>query len=179
MDGYDKLLAPLCIGTWVNLMLFVVETQQFWRYLCRYSDDERWVQLSVLSVYLLNILNTVAECASVYLYTVTHWGDRIYLMGQYWPFQTWVCWLMRHGLRTPENSSAGRQLSNFTVKLGGMASTPGRQIEHFASGVKVTHTATVQVEEDPIPLNPMEMRKFRTFAGDVESNYEKSYRTTP
>jgi hypothetical protein len=38
----------------------------------------------VLACYVLDVLGTMSECGTVYLYTVTHWGDEAYAMKQPW-----------------------------------------------------------------------------------------------
>ncbi|KAF8202696.1 hypothetical protein K438DRAFT_1965184 [Mycena galopus ATCC 62051] len=61
-------LGALLVGTWANSALYTVEI----------------IQLLVTSVIASDSVSMIANYASVYLYTITHWGDLAYLENQYW-----------------------------------------------------------------------------------------------
>ncbi|KAJ6460627.1 hypothetical protein C8R45DRAFT_1109038 [Mycena sanguinolenta] len=96
-------IGALLVGTWANSMLYAVEVMQAVEYYRRFKHDT-WMlkvpsfvltvynslifcpasQLLVSSVIAIDSVSMIANYASVYLYTITHWGDPAYLQNQYW-----------------------------------------------------------------------------------------------
>ncbi|KAF9033312.1 hypothetical protein BDZ89DRAFT_558356 [Hymenopellis radicata] len=85
VHGINKALGALLIGTWVNTLLYFLETQQVVHYFRHYKKDNLLFKFLVTLVFCIDTLNTLANYACVYLYTIIHWGDMEYLQNQYWP----------------------------------------------------------------------------------------------
>ncbi|KAJ7765760.1 hypothetical protein B0H16DRAFT_1524294 [Mycena metata] len=80
-------LAPLSIGSWVNLVLFtleVVQATQYFRSSAR-PRDSLFVKLGVGVNLLADLVGTTACCATSYLYGITYWGNTEALEKRYWP----------------------------------------------------------------------------------------------
>jgi hypothetical protein len=80
----DHIFGSLMIATWCNSVLFMLESIQV--YQCLWGPKRsRSIKCLVLCCYAIDVICTVADCACVYLYTITHWGDEEYGMKQHWP----------------------------------------------------------------------------------------------
>ncbi|KAJ7042008.1 hypothetical protein C8F04DRAFT_1078010 [Mycena alexandri] len=80
-------LAPLSVGSWVNLVLFTLEfvqATQYFRSSAR-PRDSLFIKLGVGLNLLANLVGTMACCATTHLYTVTYWGNTEALDTRYWP----------------------------------------------------------------------------------------------
>ncbi|KAK7030375.1 hypothetical protein VNI00_014119 [Paramarasmius palmivorus] len=86
----DKTLGGLLGGTWANSYLFMIEIIMMYQYFSRYKTDHITLKLMVLGILAVDILGVLGDYACVYLYTVTHWGDKEYLSNQYWPIPVYV-----------------------------------------------------------------------------------------
>ncbi|KAJ7237098.1 hypothetical protein C8J57DRAFT_1247341 [Mycena rebaudengoi] len=64
----DIALGALLVSTWACSVLYTVEV----------------IQLLVSSAIAMDSVAMIANYASVYLYTITHWGDLVYVQNQYW-----------------------------------------------------------------------------------------------
>ncbi|KAF7358173.1 hypothetical protein MVEN_00865700 [Mycena venus] len=99
----DSILGALLVGTWTNsvnicLRMFLrFETtmgarfctpSKLFRHAAYYYRDfkqDNWMlKLLVFSTIAFDSVSMIANYASVYLYTITHWGDLAYLQNQYW-----------------------------------------------------------------------------------------------
>ncbi|KAF9257505.1 hypothetical protein L218DRAFT_1017607 [Marasmius fiardii PR-910] len=90
IGALDKSLGGLLAGTWVNSYFFMIELIMVYRYYTRCRSDPLWLKLVVLTTLLVDTTSTLNHYACVYLYTITHWGDRDYLMRQYWPIPVYL-----------------------------------------------------------------------------------------
>ncbi|KAL0946248.1 hypothetical protein HGRIS_012505 [Hohenbuehelia grisea] len=91
MARLDEVLGSLLIGSFVNNVLFALEilaVLHFFRH--PRNGDTLLLKGIILVTFLSDTLCTVAACAAVYLYTVTHWGEADYIQKQYWPLTTVV-----------------------------------------------------------------------------------------
>ncbi|KAJ7882318.1 hypothetical protein B0H13DRAFT_2344695 [Mycena leptocephala] len=85
----DIVLGALLVGTWANSVLYTVEVIQA-AYYYRHFKHDNWklkvvsFGLTVSSAIAIDSVSMIANYASVYLYTITHWGDFAYLQSQYW-----------------------------------------------------------------------------------------------
>ncbi|KAJ6549889.1 hypothetical protein B0H19DRAFT_1264778 [Mycena capillaripes] len=86
----EIILVALLVGTWANSVLYTIEVIQA-AYYYRHFKHDNWMlkvlslsHLLVSSAIVIDSLSMIANYASVYLYTVTHWGDLGYLQNQYW-----------------------------------------------------------------------------------------------
>ncbi|KAJ7917457.1 hypothetical protein B0H13DRAFT_2442589 [Mycena leptocephala] len=81
----DTITGVLLIATWANSFLCLAELIQA-RYYFRYFQHDDWKLKTLVSVVILvDIVSTVGDYAYVYLYTITHAGDPVYLADQQWP----------------------------------------------------------------------------------------------
>ncbi|KAF5340083.1 hypothetical protein D9758_013145 [Tetrapyrgos nigripes] len=87
----NAMLGTTLIGTWVNVMLYMLEIIQIYKYFTHYySSDRRVFQVAVIIVFLVDTVCTIAECAAFYLYSVVHWGEPDYMNGMPWPIPVYV-----------------------------------------------------------------------------------------
>ncbi|KIK56839.1 hypothetical protein GYMLUDRAFT_75909 [Collybiopsis luxurians FD-317 M1] len=86
--NFDDLLGTVLIGTWVCSMLYAVILRETWSYFKNYPRDSLGLKLLVAVTVLCDTIALAATYATVYLYTVSHWGDLNYLTRQYWPLYT-------------------------------------------------------------------------------------------
>ncbi|TFL04546.1 hypothetical protein BDV98DRAFT_601993 [Pterulicium gracile] len=88
---YDTTFGTLLVATWVNMMLYALEISQVRVYFKHHSaKDPLLVRTMVKICLLFDSFCIVAECACVYLYAVTHWGDADYLQKQDWPIPMYI-----------------------------------------------------------------------------------------
>ncbi|KAF8202687.1 hypothetical protein K438DRAFT_1965177 [Mycena galopus ATCC 62051] len=80
----DIVLGALLVGTWANSALYTIEIIQATYYYRHYKNDNWMLKLLVASAIASDSVSMIANYASVYLYTITHWGDLAYLENQYW-----------------------------------------------------------------------------------------------
>ncbi|KAJ6568809.1 hypothetical protein B0H19DRAFT_1256520 [Mycena capillaripes] len=78
------ILGALLVGTWANSILYTVEVIQAAYYYRHFKHDSWMFKLLVSSAITIDSVSMIANYASVYLYTITHWGDPAYLQNQYW-----------------------------------------------------------------------------------------------
>ncbi|KAJ6560593.1 hypothetical protein DFH09DRAFT_1364757 [Mycena vulgaris] len=81
----DSILGALLVGTWANSILYTVEVIQAAYYYRHFKHDNWKLKLLVTSAIAIDFVSMIANYASVYLYTITHWGNLAYLQNQYWP----------------------------------------------------------------------------------------------
>jgi hypothetical protein len=87
----DTTFGVLLIATWVSTILYTLEIMAVRKYLRKYSiHDPLLIRRMVKACLVLNTVNLFAEYAAVYLYSVTHWGDKLYLQHQNWPFPVYA-----------------------------------------------------------------------------------------
>ncbi|KAF9258640.1 hypothetical protein L218DRAFT_713844 [Marasmius fiardii PR-910] len=84
LGAFDKSLGGLMAGTWVNSYFFMVELIMCYKYFTRCRSDPAWLKTIVVITLLIDIVSTIDHYAMVYMYTITHWGDEIFLKRQYW-----------------------------------------------------------------------------------------------
>ncbi|KAF8910345.1 hypothetical protein CPB85DRAFT_685211 [Mucidula mucida] len=90
ISGIDKAIGALVVGTWANSFLYMLEIQQVIHYFRHYRNDNNFFKSLVVLVFFIDTLSTFGNYACVYLYTITHWGDREYLSNQYWPIPVYL-----------------------------------------------------------------------------------------
>ncbi|KIK52156.1 hypothetical protein GYMLUDRAFT_233573 [Collybiopsis luxurians FD-317 M1] len=82
---FDDLLGTLLLGTWASSMLYAVILKETWSYFNNFSRDGFGLKLLVAVTVLCDTVALAGSYATVYLYTISHWGDLSYLTKQYWP----------------------------------------------------------------------------------------------
>ncbi|KAF7368385.1 hypothetical protein MVEN_00160300 [Mycena venus] len=83
----DLILGALLVGTWANSVLYTVEIIQAAYYYRHFKYDNWILKLLVSSAITIDSVSMIANYSSVYLYTITHWGDLAYVQNQYWASQ--------------------------------------------------------------------------------------------
>ncbi|KAJ7646176.1 hypothetical protein B0H17DRAFT_1338932 [Mycena rosella] len=77
-------MGALLVGTWASSVLYTIEVIQAAYYYRHFKHDNWMMKLLVWSVLAIDSVSIIANYASVYLYTIIHWGDLAYLQNQYW-----------------------------------------------------------------------------------------------
>ncbi|KAJ6512292.1 hypothetical protein DFH09DRAFT_1197506 [Mycena vulgaris] len=67
----DGILGALLVGTWANSMLNQLQAAYYYRH---FKHDNWKLKLLVTSAIAIDFVSMIANYASVYLYTITHWG---------------------------------------------------------------------------------------------------------
>ncbi|KAJ6506957.1 hypothetical protein C8R45DRAFT_971104 [Mycena sanguinolenta] len=80
----------LLIGTWANSFLYMAELTQARYYFRHFKHDDWKLKTLVLVTFLIDTASTVGDYACVYLYTITHAGDPVYLSKQPWPIPLYL-----------------------------------------------------------------------------------------
>ncbi|KAF8161924.1 hypothetical protein K438DRAFT_1618801, partial [Mycena galopus ATCC 62051] len=75
----------LVIGTWANSFLYMAELIQAWYYFSHFKYDDWKLKTLVSVAILVDTVSVLGDYACVYLYTITHAGDPVYLADQHWP----------------------------------------------------------------------------------------------
>ncbi|KAJ7839682.1 hypothetical protein B0H14DRAFT_2786501 [Mycena olivaceomarginata] len=84
LPALDTITGALLIGTWANSFLYMAELMQA-RYYFRHFKHDDWKLKTFVSVaFLVDTVSTVGDYACVYLYTIKHAGDPVYLAVQNW-----------------------------------------------------------------------------------------------
>ncbi|KAF7349042.1 hypothetical protein MVEN_01425800 [Mycena venus] len=86
----DITLGALLVGTWANSILYTIEIIQAAYYYRHFKHDNWMLKLLVSSAIVIDSVSMIANYASVYLYTITYWGDLAYLQNQYWPYPLYL-----------------------------------------------------------------------------------------
>lgn len=90
MGQYDQSLGALLIGSWFNAMLYMLELWHGYVFFSTFRGDTIIVKCMVCISLLVDTLGTANDCACIYLYTITHWGDKDYILAQNWAVPTYV-----------------------------------------------------------------------------------------
>ncbi|KAJ7281066.1 hypothetical protein C8J57DRAFT_1501260 [Mycena rebaudengoi] len=69
----DIVLGALLVGTWANSALYTIEVIQAVYYYRNFKYDNWMLKLLVSSTIAIDSVSMIANYASVYLYTITHW----------------------------------------------------------------------------------------------------------
>ncbi|KAJ7931005.1 hypothetical protein B0H13DRAFT_2309003 [Mycena leptocephala] len=72
--NFQAVLGPLLVATWANSVLYTVEVIQAAYYYRHFKHDNWMLKLLVLSTIAIDSASMITNYASVYLYTITHWG---------------------------------------------------------------------------------------------------------
>ncbi|KAJ7797983.1 hypothetical protein B0H14DRAFT_3493046 [Mycena olivaceomarginata] len=78
----DIITGALLIGTWLSSLLYMVELIQAVYY---YKHDDWKLKTRVMVAFTIDTVSALGNYACVYLYTITHAGDPMYLVNQNWP----------------------------------------------------------------------------------------------
>ncbi|KAL7412419.1 hypothetical protein BDY24DRAFT_416207 [Mrakia frigida] len=84
MEGYDRTLGALVVASWLNSSLFTIEGIQIYEYFSRFRNDSWFNKACVCIALVSDIGGMVSVTASVYMYTITHFGDAVYAASQPW-----------------------------------------------------------------------------------------------
>ncbi|KAH7104423.1 hypothetical protein BKA62DRAFT_694606 [Auriculariales sp. MPI-PUGE-AT-0066] len=78
----NAVIGPLLIGSYVNCIAWGLVLGQMWTYYTRFSHERGWIRNLVIFIFCIDCLAICDECATLYLYSVTHWNDPAYLSVQ-------------------------------------------------------------------------------------------------
>ncbi|KAF8166288.1 hypothetical protein K438DRAFT_1685634, partial [Mycena galopus ATCC 62051] len=90
LPGIDTIAGTLLIGTWANCFLYMAELRQASYYFRHFKHDDWKLKTLVLVAFLVDTVSLVGDYACVYLYTITHAGDPVYLADQHWPIPLYL-----------------------------------------------------------------------------------------
>ncbi|KAI0634954.1 hypothetical protein C8Q77DRAFT_664397 [Trametes polyzona] len=90
MGALDQSLGALLIGTWFNAMLYMLEIMEVIKYYRTFPKDRLAFKLTVAFSFFVDTLGTANNCACVYLYTITNWGNPSFLLVQGWTIPTYL-----------------------------------------------------------------------------------------
>ncbi|KAF7343981.1 hypothetical protein MVEN_01687300 [Mycena venus] len=85
LPALDTVTGALLIGTWANSLLYMLELIQGVYYFRHFKHDDWTLKTLVTVVLLIDTVSTIGDYICVYLYTITHAGDPIYLAAVHWP----------------------------------------------------------------------------------------------
>ncbi|KAJ7447521.1 hypothetical protein B0H11DRAFT_2335325 [Mycena galericulata] len=86
----DTVTGALLIGTWANSFLYMAELIQARYYFRHFKHDDWKLKTLVWVAFLVDTASTVGDFACVYLYTITHADDPVYLADQHWPIPLYL-----------------------------------------------------------------------------------------
>ncbi|KAF7366288.1 hypothetical protein MSAN_00885000 [Mycena sanguinolenta] len=78
----DVITGALLIGTWASSLLYMAELLQAVHYFRNFKKDSWKLKSYVAVTFTIDTISAVADYACVYLYTITHAGDFVYLTKQ-------------------------------------------------------------------------------------------------
>jgi hypothetical protein len=88
---YDNAFGGLLVATWFNALLYTLEVNQVQRYFRKYSNHDPFLIRAMVVICVgVDGANLIVQCACVYLYAVTHWGDEPYLRRRSWTIPTFL-----------------------------------------------------------------------------------------
>ncbi|KAJ7861020.1 hypothetical protein B0H14DRAFT_3445747 [Mycena olivaceomarginata] len=90
LPSMDIVTGALLIGTWVSSLLYMAELFQAVYYFRHFKHDDWKLKTQVTVTFTIDTVSTFADCACVYLYTITHAGDPVYLATQHWPIALYI-----------------------------------------------------------------------------------------
>ncbi|KAJ7223511.1 hypothetical protein GGX14DRAFT_540280, partial [Mycena pura] len=86
LSAIDTITGALLVGTWANSLLYAVEITQALYYFRHFQHDDWTLRTLVAVALFIDTVSTLGDYACVYLYTITHAGDPVYLIhGDLWP----------------------------------------------------------------------------------------------
>ncbi|KAF7366329.1 hypothetical protein MSAN_00889100 [Mycena sanguinolenta] len=80
----DAITGVLLIATWASSLLYMAELLQALYYFRNFKKDNWKLKSYVAVAFTIDTVNIAADYACVYLYTITHAGDLVYLTKQNW-----------------------------------------------------------------------------------------------
>ncbi|KAJ6452097.1 hypothetical protein C8R45DRAFT_1223661 [Mycena sanguinolenta] len=86
----DSITGALLIGTWASSLLYTFEFLQALRYFRNFKDDSWMLKSYVAVAFTIDTISALGDYACVYLYTITHAGDPVYLTKQNWAVPVYV-----------------------------------------------------------------------------------------
>ncbi|KAF8189216.1 hypothetical protein K438DRAFT_958331 [Mycena galopus ATCC 62051] len=85
LPALDMITGVLLIGTWANSILYMAELIQARHYFSHFKHDDWKLKTFVSVAVVVDTISTLGDYVCVYLYTITHAGDPVYLSDQHWP----------------------------------------------------------------------------------------------
>ncbi|KAJ7223542.1 hypothetical protein GGX14DRAFT_694431 [Mycena pura] len=150
LSAIDTITGALLVGTWANSLLYAVELTQALYYFRHFQHDDWTLRTLVAVALFIDTVSTLGDYACVYLYTITHAGDPVYLIqGDLWPlplhiFTTAIVailvqsFLIRRYWRYTKNTLVA--LSLFFLAIGALAGTCATGVMRILSPSVKEHT---------------------------------------
>ncbi|KAF7374088.1 hypothetical protein MSAN_00289800 [Mycena sanguinolenta] len=85
LPALDTVTGCLLMGTWASSLLYMFEIIQGSYYFRHFDKDDWKLKTLVAVVLVVDTLSIVGDYICVYLYTITHAGDSVYLETLHWP----------------------------------------------------------------------------------------------
>ncbi|KAJ6481949.1 hypothetical protein C8R45DRAFT_315534 [Mycena sanguinolenta] len=86
----DAITGALLIGTWASSLLYMAELLQAVYYFRSFKKDSWKLKSYVALVFTIDTISAIGDYACVYLYTITHAGDFVYLTKQNWAVPLYI-----------------------------------------------------------------------------------------
>ncbi|KAJ6449744.1 hypothetical protein C8R45DRAFT_1128653 [Mycena sanguinolenta] len=86
----DANTGALLIGTWASSLLYMAELLQAVYYFRNFKNDSWKLKSYVALVFTIDTISAIGNYACVYLYTITHAGDFVYLTKQNWAVPLYI-----------------------------------------------------------------------------------------
>ncbi|KAJ7836577.1 hypothetical protein B0H14DRAFT_3870761 [Mycena olivaceomarginata] len=90
LPALDTVTGALLIGTWANSFLYMAEFIEAKYYFTHFKHDDWKLKTLVTVAFLVDTVSTLGDYACVYLYTITHASDPVYLADQHWPIPLYL-----------------------------------------------------------------------------------------
>ncbi|KAJ6449454.1 hypothetical protein C8R45DRAFT_1130792 [Mycena sanguinolenta] len=90
IPGLDAITGALLIGTWASSLLYMAEVLQAVHYFRTFKNDNWKMKSYVAVTFAMDTISTVVDYVCVYLYTITHAGDLVYLTKQNLPVPLYI-----------------------------------------------------------------------------------------
>ncbi|KAJ7101913.1 hypothetical protein C8R44DRAFT_808866 [Mycena epipterygia] len=90
MPDLDTITGAILIGTWANSFLYMAELIQARYYFTHFKHDDWRLKTLVLVAFLVDTASTLGDYACVYLYSITHADNPVYLSDQHWPIPMYL-----------------------------------------------------------------------------------------
>ncbi|KAF7349048.1 hypothetical protein MVEN_01426500 [Mycena venus] len=86
----DSITGALLVGTWVSSLLYTAEMLQAVYYFRNFKKDDWKVKTFVAVAFVIDTISALGDYAAVYLYTITHAADPVYLSKQNWAVPLYI-----------------------------------------------------------------------------------------
>ncbi|KAF7366282.1 hypothetical protein MSAN_00884400 [Mycena sanguinolenta] len=86
----DAITGALLVGTWASSLVYMAELLEAVKYFRAFKKDDWKLKSYIAVVFGIDTISAIGDYACVYLYTITHAGDLVYLTKQNWAVPLYV-----------------------------------------------------------------------------------------